>query len=156
MEIPIRRAIIDDAPQLAKLLQEIGWFEAFRGRDLKDSVAQVESRLRECLADSSHSVYVAESPRGEVAGYGSVHWLPYLFMSGPEGYISELFVRDDARGHGVGSQLLKLIEAEARARGCQRLSLINLRSRESYLRRFYLKAGWQERGDAANFVFTIS
>lgn len=156
MEIPIRRAIIDDAQQLAKLLQEIGWFEAFRGRDLKDSVAKVESRLRECLADSSHSVYVAEQPGGEIAGYASVHWLPYLFMAGPEGYVSELFLRDAARGQGLGRRLLDIIVAEARARGCSRLSLLNLRSRESYQRQFYIKAGWLERSEAANFVYTIS
>ena len=105
-----------------------------------------------CLADDSHSIYVAESPHGEIAGYGPVHWLPYLFMAGPEGYVSELFVRDDARGQGVGRQLLRIIEVDARARGCQRLSLINLRNRESYQRQFYLKAGWRERSEAANFV----
>jgi len=156
MEIPIRRAVIDDAPQLARLLQEIGWFEAFRGRDLKDSVTMVESRLRQCLNDASHSVYVAQWPSGAIAGYASVHWLPYLFMAGPEGYVSELFLRDDARGQGLGRQLLDIIVAEARSRGCQRLSLINLRSRESYQRQFYIKAGWLERSEAANFVYTIS
>lgn len=156
MEIPIRRAVIGDAPQLAKLLQRIGWFEAFRSRDLQDSIAQVESRLRQCLADTSHSVYIAEWPHGEIAGYASVHWLPYLFMAGPEGYLSELFLRDDARGQGMGRQLLKNIEAEARTRGCQRLSLMNLRTRESYQRQFYLKAGWHERSEAANFVLTLS
>jgi len=156
MEIPIKKAVIDDAPRLAKLLQGIGWFEPFSTREFKDSVSQVESRLRQCLADDSHSIYVAEWPHGEIAGYGSVHWLPYLFMSGPEGYVSELFVRDDVRGQGVGRQLLKIIETEARAHGCQRLSLINLRGRESYQRQFYLKAGWRERNEAANFVFEIS
>jgi GNAT superfamily N-acetyltransferase len=156
MEIPIRKAAIDDAPELAKLLQGIGWFTAFNSREFKDSVARLESGLQQCLADDSHSIYVAESSHGEIAGYGSVHWLPYLFMSGPEGYVSELFVRDDARGQGVGGQLLKIIEVEARARGCQRLSLINLRNRESYQRQFYLKAGWLERAEAANFVYTIS
>jgi GNAT superfamily N-acetyltransferase len=156
METPIRKAVIDDAAGLAKLLQGIGWFEAFSSGEFKNSVRRVESRLRQCLADDSHSIYVAESPHGEISGYGSVHWLPYLFMTGPEGYISELFVRDDARGQGVGRQLIKMIEAEARARGCQRLSLINLRNRESYQRQFYLKTGWRERSDAANFVYAIS
>ena len=154
--MPIRKAAIDDAPRLAKLLQGIGWFESFSNREFEDSVTRVESRLQQCLADDSHSIYVAESPHGEIAGYGSVHWLPYLFMAGPEGYVSELFVRDDARGQGVGRQLLRIIEVEARARGCQRLSLINLRNRESYQRQFYLKAGWHERSEAANFVYTIS
>ena len=156
MEIAIRKAVIDDAPGIAKLLQGIGWFEAFSSREFKDSVTQVESRLRQCLADDSHSIYIAESPHGAVAGYCSVHWLPYLFMAGPEGYVSELFVRDDARGQGVGRQLLRIIEVDARARGCQRLSLINLRNRESYQRQFYLKAGWRERSEAANFVYAIS
>ena len=76
-------------------------------------------------------------------------------MRGPEGFVSELFVRDSARGHGVGKQLLEAIETEARARGCVRLSLINLRSRESYQRQFYIKAGWEERNEAANFIYRI-
>jgi GNAT superfamily N-acetyltransferase len=156
MEIAIRNATLDDARQLAVLLQGIGWFEAFNSGDIEHSRARVEARLTQCLADPSHSVFVAEWPAGEIAGYGSVHWLPYLFMSGPEGYVSELFVRASARGRGVGGKLLKIIEAEARARGCQRLSLINLRSRESYQRQFYIKAGWTERSEAANFVYPVS
>ena len=156
MEIAIRNATLDDARQLAVLLQGIGWFEAFNSGDIEPSRARVEARLTQCLADPSHSVFVAEWPAGEIAGYGSVHWLPYLFMSGPEGYVSELFVRASARSRGVGGKLLKIIEAEARARGCQRLSLINLRSRESYQRQFYIKAGWTERSEAANFVYPVS
>ena len=77
-------------------------------------------------------------------------------MNGPEGYVSELFVRSTARGQGVGRQLLQAIEVEARARGCARLSLINLRSRESYLRQFFVNAGWDERSEAANFVYPLT
>jgi GNAT superfamily N-acetyltransferase len=86
-------------------------------------------------------------------------WLGALvalsFLQGPEGYVSELFVAESVRGHGVGRALLRNIETEARARGCVRLSLINLRNRESYLRQFYVKAGWEERREAANFVYRI-
>jgi GNAT superfamily N-acetyltransferase len=108
------------------------------------------------LANESHSTFVAEDPTGVVAGYSSVHWRPYLFMSGPEGFVSELFVSEGARGQGVGRELLRVIESEARARGCQRLSLTNLRDRESYQRQFYVKAGWRERAEAANFIYTLS
>jgi GNAT superfamily N-acetyltransferase len=76
-------------------------------------------------------------------------------MSGPEGYVSELFVSASARGQGIGRELLKVIESEARVRGCQRLSLTNLRDRESYKRQFYLKAGWHERSEAANFIYVL-
>jgi GNAT superfamily N-acetyltransferase len=153
--ITIRMATLDDARQLASLLRGIGWFDAFNAGQLDELAAQVRRRLEQCFADGSHSIFVAEEKAGEIAGYGSVHWLPYLFLSGPEGFVSELFVSASARGRGIGRELLKVIENEARARGCQRLSLNNLRDRESYKRQFYVKAGWRERGEAANFIYAL-
>lgn len=155
MNTAIRKATVDDARKLATLLKDIGWFDRFHNGEINELATQVAARLQQCLADGSHSVFVAEEQAGEIMGYGSVHWLPYLFMSGPEGYISELFVSAPARGQGIGRELLKVIESEARARGCQRLSLPNLRNRESYKREFYLKAGWQERSEAANFIYVL-
>jgi GNAT superfamily N-acetyltransferase len=155
MATKIRKATPQDAPQLTVLLKEIGWFELFESEPLEQAGSRVKSQIERCLADSSHSLFVAEASEGSIVGYGSVHWLPYLFMRGPEGYVSELFVRESARGQGVGKQLLQAIDAEARARGCVRLSLINLRGRESYQRQFYVKAGWEERGEAANFIYRI-
>jgi GNAT superfamily N-acetyltransferase len=151
----VRRVSAQDALQLAKLLREIGWFESLSSEPLQEISRRVGAHLAQCLADDSHSVFVAESPDGEIVGYGSVHWLPYLFLPGPEGYVSELFVRESARAQGVGKQLLHAIEVEAKARGCVRLSLINLRHRESYQRQFYVKAGWEERREAANFIYLI-
>jgi GNAT superfamily N-acetyltransferase len=148
----LRKATAQDAEPLTSLLKDIGWFGALTSDPVQSSTQRVRSQIERCLADASHSVFVAESDVGEINGYISVHWLPYLFMTGPEGYVSELFVRETARGQGVGGELLKTIETEARARGCQRLSLLNLRTRESYRRQFYVKAGWQERPEAANFI----
>ena len=155
MTVQVREASAQDAPQLAELLREIGWFESFKNEPFEAVSRQVGLHIEQCLADDSHSIFVAEARDGKIVGYGSVHWLPYLFLKGPEGYVSELFVRESARGKGVGKQLLRKIETEARARGCARLSLINLRNRESYMRQFYVKAGWEERAEAANFVYRI-
>ena len=148
----LRRVSIDDAEELASLLKDVGWFEFLEKRSDDEVREHVKFQLARCLADDSHLLYVAESDDGKLIGYVSVHWLPYLFMRGPEGYVSELFVRDGARGQGVGRELLACIEAEAKTRGCHRLSLINLRGRESYQRQFYVKAGWRERAEAANFL----
>jgi GNAT superfamily N-acetyltransferase len=156
MIIRIRKAVHEDAAALAELLLDTGWFEALNDKSVETLRRPVELQMAQCFADGSHSIYVAQSSADQIVGYGSVHWLPYLFMSGPEGYVSELFVRSDARGEGVGKQLLQAIEAEARSRGCARLSLINLRTRESYLRNFYGKAGWEERSEAANFIYPLS
>jgi GNAT superfamily N-acetyltransferase len=75
-----------------------------------------------------------------------------LLLSGPEGYVSELFVAEGARGRGVGTRLIEAVEALARERGCSRLLLLNVRERESYERGFYAARGWQERPGVANFI----
>jgi GNAT superfamily N-acetyltransferase len=152
----LRKAKIEDAEQLASLIKEIGWFDVFKNETVADSTSRVRAQLQRCLADDSHFVCVAQSDDDQIIGYVSVHWLPYLFMRGPEGYVSELFIRDAARGQGVGRQLLQIAETEARSRGCTRLALINLRHRESYKRQFYIKAGWMERSEAANFIYQIA
>jgi GNAT superfamily N-acetyltransferase len=151
----LRKATVEDATPLALLLREIGWFEAFKSESVTDSTRRVRAQLERCLADESHSVYVAKADEDRIVGYVSVHWIPYLFMPGPEGYVSELFVRNSERGKGVGTQLLQAVTAEARSRGCSRLALTNLRHRESYQRQFYVKAGWTERNDAARFVYPM-
>jgi GNAT superfamily N-acetyltransferase len=156
MAVRIRQATSADAPELAGLLVDIGWFENLNKRPPEAIARQVALRIQQCLADGSHSIYVAQLTADQIVGYSSVHWLPYLFIDGPEGYVSELFVRSSARGAGVGKHLLRAIATEARARGCSRLSLMNLRSRESYARQFYIKAGWEERSEAANFLFRLT
>ena len=95
-------------------------------------------------------VLVAElNSRG--VGYTAVYWLNYLF-SRPEGYVTELFVRTDASGRGVGTALLEVLEREARARKCRRLTLLNRTDGESYKRGFYAARGWTEDPDAMRFV----
>jgi GNAT superfamily N-acetyltransferase len=115
----------------------------------------VQSHLDQNLADESHSIYIAADEDGAFLGYCAVHWLPYLFLSAPEGYISELFILEQGRGQGLGGRLLEAVEEEARSRGCSRLQLINGRDRESYRRGFYTKHGYEER-DMAPFLKRLS
>lgn len=153
--LQIRRARRDDAPRLAAFLKDLNHFHRLESLSLEQVEAQVDRHLALCLADDSHSTYLAEGPDGALLGYSNVHWLPYLFLPGPEGYVSELFVAESARGQGVGTQLLLAVKDEAARRGCRRLCLLNMRDRESYQRAFYAKDGWLEREDAANFIFEM-
>ncbi len=153
MTVHIRRACSSDAPALAVLLRDLHMFDFVNNQPAEAVQAQVQKHLDLCLADDSHSVCAAENDAGHFVGYVSVHWLPYLLHPGPEGYISELFVGLEARSEGVGTQLLTAVKQEAEARGCYRLSLLNLRDRESYRRGFYEQRGWEERPDAANFIY---
>ena len=152
MDIQVRKAEAQDTPAIAELLRSLGFFAHINAEEPGATQERVARHFAMCHADDSHSVFVAQGPAGEILGYGAVHWLPYLILAGPEGYVSELFVHESHRGQGIGGQLLKVMETEARKRGCSRLMLINLRKRESYQRRFYHKQGWEEREGVANFV----
>ena len=152
MEITIRTMERSDVQAIAEILKEPGLFARIASEAPSETRTHIARQLALCQSDDSHLLMVAEQAGGEVVGYISVHWLPYLIHAGPEGYISELFIRSNARGQGVGSRLLEKAEAEAVQRGCVRLSLLNMRTRESYHREFYIKQGWEQRSEAANFV----
>ena len=76
-----------------------------------------------------------------------------IILKGPEGLLSELFVAEGGRGAGVGSSLLAAVVEEGRKRGCARLMLEAVRTRESYVRGFYTERGWVERPDMANMIY---
>lgn len=151
-KVTIRAATPQDAIKLADLLPSL--FPKLQNQPLTGLRQHLHDHLTAAQA-SSHSIFVAEAG-AEVIGYAAVHWLPYLFQTGPDGYVSELFVAASARGQAVGSRLLQTVYAEAKQRGCPRLTLINLRNRESYERRFYAKHGWVEQPEAARFTFSFT
>lgn len=154
MSTHIRKARSQDVAGLANLLKSLGWFAHLTSESSEVSQQRIAHHLALCNADESHSIYVAEEDR-EIVGYIAVHWLPYLFLPAPEGFISELFVGESFRGQGIGTQLLEAVKAEAQVRRCSRLLLLNSRSRDSYKRKFYEAQGWKEREDMANFVYVL-
>jgi GNAT superfamily N-acetyltransferase len=77
-------------------------------------------------------------------------------LGGTEAYVSDLIVRRDQRGRGVGRRLVAVVEAEARRRGCVRVMLNNRIAAESFRRSFYLKLGFRVRDDFANLVKALS
>jgi GNAT superfamily N-acetyltransferase len=155
MNVIVRKARLGDARGIAAILRGLEWITRFDAEPIEATAQRVAHHLELCHADDSHTVYVAESEDGEIAGYAAVHWLPYLLLLGPEGYVSELFIREADRGQGIGTRLLETVKKEAEARGCARLMLLNMHERESYRRGFYKKQGWEERPDAANFVYPL-
>jgi GNAT superfamily N-acetyltransferase len=153
--ISIRKARPDDAEALTKIIRSVDYFTHLIELPLEEARQLVARALEQDLAqDSAHLVLVAEDRQGQLLGYTTVHWLPYLILNGPEGYVSELFIYKGARGRGIGTLLIEAVKKEAQERGCSRLNLLNGRQRESYRREFYKKNGWRER-DMASFVFDL-
>lgn len=155
MHVVIREAAHQDAAALGTLLVELGLFSSLKGQSAQAVIENVGAQLGAALSSPSHTLLVAEGG-GTLVGYAAVHWLPHLFHKGPDGYLSELFVLERARGQGVGGALLARVTAEAKARRCPRLQLINFRNRTSYERGFYAKQGWTEQPDAARFVLYLT
>lgn len=148
--VTIRTATPADAPAIAAILRTLGWFERINEEPAEETERLLVTSLKR--SDERNTVLVAEDCASKVvAGYSAVHWFPTL-LRGEEGFVSELFVHPSYSGQGIGSALLDAVTAEARARECTRLELINMRFRESYQRGFYAKHGWEERPDAAQFV----
>jgi GNAT superfamily N-acetyltransferase len=60
---------------------------------------------------------------GEPVGLGILHFRRRLNFATFEGWISDLFVREAARGRGIGRALLEALVAEWRLRGSHRLQI---------------------------------
>ena len=95
----IRPATPDDAPRLAALVRALERFDRLREEPLPEAIARIQAALAGA-GEGGRSLYVAETEAGDLAGYVAVHWLPYLILRGPEGFVSELFIAPDARGRG--------------------------------------------------------
>jgi GNAT superfamily N-acetyltransferase len=147
----IRSAKISDARAIAELLCNINDYPNWK----ELGAEKLERTVHESLEwnNPERLVLVAEL-EDRVVGYTVVYWQQLLFSS-KEGYVSELFIRSDASGQGVGTALLETIKAEAMTRGCGRLTLVNLKDRESYRRGFYASRGWEEKSNTVRFALNL-
>ena len=147
----IRNANLKDARAIAELLVNVDDYPNWK----ELGANKLEQTVQESLdwKNDERLVFVAEL-EGRVVGYAIVYWLNYLFSS-KEGYVSELFIRSDASGQGVGTALLETIKTQAIARGCIRLTLVNLKDRESYRRGFYASRGWEEKSNTVRFALNL-
>ena len=147
-EVPIRDVQEDDVKGIADILDELA---RERGGDSVADADGLRRAVTACIGQTDHAILVASLENG-VAGYIAVHWVPFPALNGMEGYISDLFVRVQSRGGGIGNMLLQVVEGRARALHCRRLVLRNRMMDDSFTRGFYFKAGFTRREDYATLV----
>ena len=152
----IRPAQPGDAAGISELLHGIGWFKAYEGRSIAENTAAVRQLLLDTQTLPERSrLLVAEDAQQRISGYCAVHWLPVAVLQSWEAYVSELFIAEQARGAGLGQQLLDVAVQAAREKNCLRIWLVNNRERPSYTRGFYSQQGWVEQAEMARFVLPL-
>jgi len=145
-KIHLRPLRSHDLDAIMQLHRELGWNPAFQADG-----STLRQRLNALTTEDDALLLVAEL-EGDVVGYVHGEIVMYLLFAGREMLVSELFVRQQARGCGVGTALMAAIEAEAVKRKCFRISVLNSRERESYKRGFYPALGYEERTQTATFT----
>lgn len=152
----IRPALPSDGAGISELLHGIGWFKAYEGRSIAQNTAAIKELLLDAQTLPERSLLlVAEDAQQRISGYCAVHWLPVAVLQSWEAYVSELFIAEQARGAGLGQQLLDVAVQAAREKNCLRIWLVNNRERPSYTRGFYSQQGWVEQAEMARFVLPL-
>ena len=141
LDYTIRAARVEDWPQVAGLLVELG-------RDVSPSATENPSyviRFGGHLARRETRTLVAQRPNGGVLGFLDMEFRQRLGHPRPQAWINDLVVTESERGRGIGTALMNEAEELARDRGCFRMSLETSAWREA-THRFYANAGWIDKG----------
>jgi ribosomal protein S18 acetylase RimI-like enzyme len=133
--VEIRDARLEDAPALARLVDQLGY---------PTTAEAVERRLQRLGASPADRVFVAEVD-GEVVGAASVHLSLTLEYDEPAAKLSAIVVDERHRRCGIGEALARAVEKEAQARGCC-LVFLTTAERRADAHAFYRRLGYEETG----------
>ncbi|MFC0628485.1 GNAT family N-acetyltransferase [Kribbella deserti] len=146
----IRPAESADAAPIASLLDELGYPQ--------DGVQSVEARLKTFADNPASMVLVAEqaveqaTEAAELLGVIAVHVSPFFEKDGSWARIVALVVADQARGRGIGAELVAAAEAFAIERGCSRMEVTSS-DRRARAHDFYLARGYLDQaGKSSRFL----
>lgn len=130
-EFHVRRAVPDDAPQIAPLLADVG-FPA--------SSKDITYRLASLTGPADHVFVAATDER--LAGIATLHMTPAIHRPAPVGRITLIVVAKEHRGIGMGRALVEACEDRTAAAGGSIIEVIsNLRYARAH--DFYRHLGYE-------------
>jgi ribosomal protein S18 acetylase RimI-like enzyme len=113
---PVRRAAVDDAPAVGRLLHDFN----VEFDEPTPSPAQLADRLRELIARDDFAVLLAgDGPDGLAV----LRFRPSIWSTALECYLAELYVVPDRRGNGLGRALMDRALTLARDLGADYIDL---------------------------------
>ncbi|HEX2391676.1 MAG TPA: GNAT family N-acetyltransferase [Solirubrobacterales bacterium] len=136
-EIQVRRAGVEDAGAIARLLHDFN--REFEEATL-DIPAQTEIVRRLLEAQEMIGLLAGAGPDG----FAVLRLRPSLYAEGAEAYLQELYVVPPLRGRGIGRALLGATIAAAREAGATSLDL-NTGETDTAARGLYESSGFSNR-----------
>ena len=127
----IRSAKVEDSPQIAVLLGQLGY--PGESEVLREKISLLSS-------GRADRIWVAEF-QGKVVGLLGFHLTPLLHVSGSLGRITTLVVEEKFRGKGIGRQLIETAERWAWERDCTRIEVTSGAQR-AQAHQFYRDLGY--------------
>ena len=114
------RATPDDAAAVAGLIAEFGEWWGNAGLDRREIRASVE---RIMAGGDGEYLLAAGAEDGEPAGVCQMRFRWSVWKSAEDCWLEDLYVREAARGSGLGRALVEAACERARERGCRRIEL---------------------------------
>jgi GNAT superfamily N-acetyltransferase len=135
-DFEIRQAKEEDLPEILELIKALAEFE-----NLSDEVVATEELLKKTLfgKNSPAEVQIAYD-KNKTLGFALYFRTFSTFLGRPGIYLEDLYVRESARGKGVGEALLRRLAQRTLAIGGGRLEWSVLNWNEAAIK-FYQKMG---------------
>ena len=137
----IEKATPADIPALSELLSALFSQEA---EFTPNSEAQAKG-LNQIIRNPEVGAVLVAREGGQVVGMVNLLFTVSTALGGQVALLEDMVVSSQARGAGVGSELLDQAISFARAQGCKRITLLTDRENES-AQRFYDKKGFVVSG----------
>jgi GNAT superfamily N-acetyltransferase len=132
--LEVRAATTDDAAVLADLIAE------FNGP--QGDAEEIAARLAACAGlEMALIAWIG----GEAAGFACLRVTPAIGSRTPHALLTELYVRESFRQHGIGRALVERAEALSHRQGAPDLYLFT-GSQNLTAQTFYARLGYQARG----------
>ena len=138
----VRSAVPADAGEIVAMVRELAEFEREPLSNVEATPADI---LRDCFGENARAEVLIGEIDGQAAGFVLFfrNYSTWLARTGL--YVEDLYVRETARGTGLGKTLLAAVARLAIARGCRRLDLSVLDWNPA--RKFYERLGFQQLAD---------
>jgi ribosomal protein S18 acetylase RimI-like enzyme len=135
--VRVWRAAPDEAPAVAALL---AGFRDHLGYDGPDDASILASVERIIVRDDAEYLLAATGDEAQAVVQVRYRWS--VWWDAEDCWLEDLYVRDDARGAGLGRALTEAVMERAAARGCHRVEL-DVNSENTPARNLYQSLGFE-------------